>query len=215
MSLTPTPPGAAGLAGAAGAAEPTAKYRRARRRGFAGGHATCRAATAPTGPARRPVALALEPRCRPGQRQQDRRRVRRTLPLLRRLAGCGGGAPALYFGPFCSRSRISSSPICSPWTCSAYFPQAQMSRGEAAASSRPAMRSRSSPEQRRGGEGRIVDLRRIGNDPVHHSLFQMNSTSSAPTVAPMNPAPWSSRYQPTAWPRWRRTHRRSRAGSSR
>ena len=30
--------------------------------------------------------------------------------------------------------------------------------------------------------------------------FQMNSTTTAPTMAPMKPAPWSARYQPTAWP---------------
>src|SRR5580693_8155570 len=28
----------------------------------------------------------------------------------------------------------------------------------------------------------------------------MNSTTIAPTVAAMKPAPWSARYQPTAWP---------------
>ena len=28
----------------------------------------------------------------------------------------------------------------------------------------------------------------------------MNSTTTAPTVAAMKPAPWSARYQPTAWP---------------
>ena len=30
--------------------------------------------------------------------------------------------------------------------------------------------------------------------------FQTNRTTSAPIVAPMRPAPWSSRYQPTVWP---------------
>src|SRR5262249_10463994 len=30
--------------------------------------------------------------------------------------------------------------------------------------------------------------------------FQMNSTTIAPRVAAMKPAPWSARYHPTAWP---------------
>ena len=31
---------------------------------------------------------------------------------------------------------------------------------------------------------------------------QMNSTTPAPTVAPIRPAPWSMRYQPMACPRY-------------
>jgi hypothetical protein len=30
--------------------------------------------------------------------------------------------------------------------------------------------------------------------------FHTNSTTSAPIVAPIKPALWSSRYQPTVWP---------------
>ena len=32
------------------------------------------------------------------------------------------------------------------------------------------------------------------------SRFQMKRTTTAPTMAPMKPAPWSGRYQPINWP---------------
>ena len=36
--------------------------------------------------------------------------------------------------------------------------------------------------------------------PRTTSRFQMNKTRIAPVVAPIRPAPWSSRYQPITWP---------------
>src|SRR5215470_18265250 len=58
-----------------------------------------------------------------------------------------------------------------------------------------------SADQRRGGQ--VVESVYVPGSGMAWrttSLFQMNSTMSAPTVAAIKPAPWSIRYQPMVWP---------------